>query len=99
MRRSRRDGRDCGGGSGLLVATANGLRRPPPNPSANRVVATIPEVGRAGVAGGLRRGGEEYGGRAGGLRRGGEKSGGRAGAGAVYTQRLIVSREKSTHLT
>jgi hypothetical protein len=55
------------GGSGLLVAAANGLRRPHPNPSANRAVDTISEVGRAGLVGGLRRGGDEYGGRAGGV--------------------------------
>jgi hypothetical protein len=58
------------GGSRLLVAAANGLRRPYPNPSVNRAVDTIPEVGRAGLAGGLRRGGDEYGGRAGGVRDG-----------------------------
>jgi hypothetical protein len=33
----------------------------------NRAVDTIPEVGRAGLVGGLRRGGDEYGGRAGGV--------------------------------
>jgi hypothetical protein len=43
------------GDSGLLVAAANGLRRPPPNPAANRAVARNPEVGRAGLAGGWRR--------------------------------------------
>ena len=58
------------GGSGLLVATANGLRRSHPNPSANRAVDTIPEVERAGLVGGSQRGGDEYGGRVGGgLRR------------------------------
>ena len=41
------------GGSGLLVAVANGLRRPHPNPSANRAVDTIPEVERAGLVGGV----------------------------------------------
>jgi hypothetical protein len=61
-------------------------------------VATIPEVGRARLEGGLRRGGEEYGGQAGGLRGGGEESGGRAGgvggwARVIYAERLIVSRD------
>jgi hypothetical protein len=60
----------------LLVAAANGLRRPPPNPSANRAVATIPEVGRAALAGG---GGGRFAAR--------NPEVGRAGAGAVYAER------------
>jgi hypothetical protein len=71
------------GGSGLLVATTNRLRRPHPNPSVNRAVDTIPEVGRAGLAGGLRRGGDEYGGRAGGVG-GGGGWGGVGGGGGFY---------------
>jgi hypothetical protein len=66
------------GGSGLLVAAANGLRRPHPNPAANRAAARNPKVSgergwQAGLAGGLRRrrirrsGG--WAGMAGGLRR------------------------------
>jgi hypothetical protein len=68
-------------GSGLLVAAANGLCRPHPNPSGNRAVDTIPEVGRAGLVGGLRHGGDvntEVG-RAGlGAVCGGDEYGGRA---------------------
>jgi hypothetical protein len=60
----------------LLVAAANGLRRPPPNPSANRAVATILEVGRAALAGG---GGGRFAAR--------NPEVGRAGAGAVYAER------------
>jgi hypothetical protein len=41
------------GGSGLLAAASNGLRRPHPNPAENLTAARNPEVGRAGMAGGV----------------------------------------------
>jgi hypothetical protein len=64
----------------LLVAATNGLRRPHPNPAANRAASRNPEVGPAGLAGGLwRRGIRRSGGWAGGLQRRGIRTSGGSG--------------------